>query len=78
MPCEETSSAQADTNLFKQLSPVSPAPPTALPPNGVGNLDLNHAKSRFLFYLILMTNLFFCQEKMTVLVIPPVPVVKIN
>lgn len=58
--------------LLAQLSPP------ALPSNGFGDFDLNHAKSHLPFYFIVMTHLLFCQEKMMLLVMSPVPVVKIN
>lgn len=59
------------------LSP-SPAPPPALSSNGLAGFGWNHVESHLLFNLILMTNLFSCQEMMTLLVISAVPVGKIN
>lgn len=72
------SSAQTDTLIHTTVFCFPSTHLPALTSNGSRNLDLNHAKSHLLFYLILMTNLFFWQEKMTLLVIPPVPVAKIN
>lgn len=63
---------------LRPLAPPSPLPPPALSSSGLAGFGLNHVESHLLFNLIPMTNLFFCQEMMTLLVIPAVPGGKIN